>query len=189
MKPDTEIESWKRIPGYEGSYDVSSHGQIRSLDRFDMRGQRVRGRMMRPRSLEYGHLQVALSKDGVVTRWLVHRLVLLAFVGPAPAGMIGCHNDGDSQNNYLSNLRWGTQSSNNYDTVGHGTHHQASKTLCLREHPLVAPNLVPSATSRGARGCRACAQAFSQARRDGVPFTKALADERYEQIIKERPLA
>lgn len=176
---------WRSIPGYEGIYAINRRGVIRSLERVDARGQRVRGRLMRPRALEHGHLQVVLSRDGVAKHWLVHRLVLLTFVGPAPAGFVACHGDGDPTNNHLANLRWDTQSSNNFDTVRHGTHHQGAKTTCKRNHLLGAPNLVPSALKRGGRACRACAQAYSQARRDGIPFTKDLADERYRQIMTE----
>ena len=49
--------------------------------------------------------------------FLVHRLVLLAFVGPCPVGMEGCHFDNDATNNRLSNLRWDTLSNNQKDRV------------------------------------------------------------------------
>jgi hypothetical protein len=52
---------------------------------------------------------------------LVHCLVLEAFVGPRPLGMEGCHNDGDQQNNKLSNLRWDTPQGNAADKIKHGT--------------------------------------------------------------------
>jgi hypothetical protein len=53
---------------------------------------------------------------------LVHHLILEAFVGPRPAGLIGCHNDGNPQNNWPSNLRWDTHASNSADMLAHGTH-------------------------------------------------------------------
>lgn len=49
-----------------------------------------------------------------------HRAVLLAWVGLPPAGMEGCHNDGDPSNNSLSNLRWDTRSANQLDRLKHG---------------------------------------------------------------------
>jgi hypothetical protein len=58
---------------------------------------------------------------GKVTCRYVHRLVLEAFVGPCPAGMEGCHKDGNTANNHQTNLRWGTKASNSFDTVLHGT--------------------------------------------------------------------
>lgn len=51
----------------------------------------------------------------------VNRLVLLAFKGPPPAGMEGCHNDGNHRNNKLANLRWDTHSGNERDKERHGT--------------------------------------------------------------------
>lgn len=52
---------------------------------------------------------------------LVHRLVLEAFVGPCPAGMEGCHNNGCPSDNRLQNLRWDTRLANNADKIRHGT--------------------------------------------------------------------
>jgi hypothetical protein len=57
----------------------------------------------------------------------MHRLVLFAFVGPCPPGMEGCHNDGNHQNNALSNLRWDTPSANQRDRAKHGTSNQGSR--------------------------------------------------------------
>lgn len=51
----------------------------------------------------------------------IHHLVLEAFVGPRPAGMEGCHNDGDPTNNRLDNLRWDTSKANQADKTKHGT--------------------------------------------------------------------
>jgi hypothetical protein len=51
----------------------------------------------------------------------VHRLVLEAFVGVCPRGYVGCHSDGDPENNRLSNLRWDSQKNNVADQVRHGT--------------------------------------------------------------------
>lgn len=51
----------------------------------------------------------------------VHQLVLTMFRGPCPAGMQGCHRNGDKNNNALRNLRWGTPASNYADRDRHGT--------------------------------------------------------------------
>ncbi len=48
-------------------------------------------------------------------------LMLLAFKGPRPEGMLGCHNDGDTDNNWITNLRWDTPSENCRDMRKHGT--------------------------------------------------------------------
>lgn len=121
-------ETWRAVPGFEGSYEVSDLGRVRSLDRLIRSGrqtgangglQMTRGRILKtpPNSFGYPHTQLGRGN----TRH-VHTLVLLAFRGPAPDGMSGCHNDGDPCNNKLSNLRWDTQAENMRDRVRHNTH-------------------------------------------------------------------
>lgn len=78
-------------------------------------------------------LKTRVHKDGyiVISFWQnkkritkkVHKLLLETFVGPCPANMESCHNDGNSTNNNLSNLRWDTKSNNSKDRIGHGTMH------------------------------------------------------------------
>lgn len=70
-----------------------------------------------------GRKAVNLKEDcsGKFKRFRVYRLVLMAYVGPCPNGMVACHNDGDVTNNNLENLRWDTQKNNLKDTVIHGT--------------------------------------------------------------------
>jgi hypothetical protein len=53
----------------------------------------------------------------------VHHLILEAFVGPRPRKMMGCHNDGNSLNNHIDNLRWDTATANTIDAINHGSHH------------------------------------------------------------------
>ena len=61
------------------------------------------------------------KENGKRKQFRVHRLVLLAFKGAPPEGMVACHNDGDTSNNKLSNLRWDTQQGNQRDRIRHGT--------------------------------------------------------------------
>lgn len=67
------------------------------------------------------YLVGCLHSDGKQTNVKVHRAVLLAFRGPCPEGMVGCHNDGNRLNNRLANLRWDTHRSNKQDSIIHGT--------------------------------------------------------------------
>jgi hypothetical protein len=119
-------EVWKAIPGYEGIYEVSDQGKVRSLDRAifcsgKVKGSylsRKKGRMLRPGPSNYGHLSVVLGRRN--TR-MVHDLVLRAFMG-APTAKQECrHLNGDPTDNRLANLRWGTRSENILDAVSHGT--------------------------------------------------------------------
>lgn len=117
----TEYETWSAICGYEGLYEVSSEGRVRSLDRTDPRGHLRRGKLISPVLNSKGYQQVGLSKNGVVSRHLVSRLVLEAFVGECPNGMECCHGPHGKLVNKLDNLRWDTPSNNKIDQSVHGT--------------------------------------------------------------------
>jgi hypothetical protein len=76
-----------------------------------------------------GYLRVDLfGRRKRYARLQVHRAVLEAFVGPCPSGMEACHNDGDSSNNHLDNLRWDTPQSNEADKLRHGTYYSGSRS-------------------------------------------------------------
>lgn len=68
----------------------------------------------------YKRVQVPCG-NGKFAKKYVHHLVLEAFVGPRPEGMVACHNDGNSFNNHVDNLRWDTRSNNERDKINHGT--------------------------------------------------------------------
>lgn len=183
-------EQWRPIPGYEGIYEVSDQGRVRSLDRVvqTSRGRwRYRGHVLTPAAKKAGHRFVWLKVGGDKSSRHVHRLVLAAFVGPCPDGMEGCHSDGDPANNRLSNLRYDTHSGNRYDSVRHRTHHQTRKTHCPKGHRLVAPNLRASDARLGRRSCLACDRGRKlahRAKRSGRFYDfVTLADACYAQIM------
>jgi hypothetical protein len=175
-------ETWKPVVGWEGLYEVSDHGRVRSLDRVTVKGKRY-GQIMKPLALDTGHLRVRLSREGRGSSMLVHRLVLEAFRGLCPAGMEGCHNDGHPENNALSNLRWDTRSNNLLDSVTHGTHVWARRTHCPKRHRLITPNITRFDAQRGRRSCLACNRARSIARNYDIPFTQELSDLYYWDIM------
>jgi hypothetical protein len=65
--------------------------------------------------------RILLSISGVRKSYYVHRLILEAFKGPCPAGMVCCHNNGDATDNRPQNLRWDTHKANVADKIRHGT--------------------------------------------------------------------
>lgn len=111
-------EGWKRIPGFS-NYRVNELGDVQSCKRSL---NYVDWFTLKQRSDAQGYRMLSLtSEEGRLWQPLVHRLVLLAFVGEYPAGQETRHLDGDRSNNTLSNLRYGTPAENTLDKFRHGT--------------------------------------------------------------------
>ena len=107
-------EEWRSIPGYEGQYQVSDQGRVRSLPRTEVCGkmQRLRhGRVLRQYADKSGYRYVKLSKAGAVRTLRISRLVLTAFVGDG-TGREAAHKDHNCMNNALTNLEWVTRLEN-----------------------------------------------------------------------------
>lgn len=155
-----EQEIWKAIPGFEGLYEVSDQGRVKSLDR-----PRSKGEFLLAASISVGgYLQYHLQKDGKATTRNGHRLVLLAFVGPKPDGLVTRHLDGDPMNNRLSNLVYGTSSENSFDRVRHGRHHNVNKTACNSGHEFTEETTYFAPSRPGVRYCIPCRQAHERKR-------------------------
>lgn len=124
-------EIWKPIPGWEGMYEASSEGSIRSLDRpvagltrnGKPRPYFRRGKVLAPAKSRKGYLAVNLKhpdRPGATRE--IHRLVCSAFHGPpATHNLHAAHTDGDKTNNRPENLRWATPKQNQADQYRHGT--------------------------------------------------------------------
>lgn len=123
---------------YEGLYEVSDRGQVRSLDRMAAHGSRagghagtmtLRGKILAPAPHRSGHVAVHLSRDGVVETVQVHRLVLEAFVGACPDGQETLHGPGGpADNRWPENIRYGTRSENTIERHRDGVMQNAKLT-------------------------------------------------------------
>lgn len=123
-------ERWLPIAGYEGLYDVSDLGRVRSLPRQTRTGLRG-GQVLIPRPDADGYLLVNLSRDGIKTTRKVHQLVAEAFLGPCPPGLEVCHNRPNSRDcAEAANLRYGTRSENIQQAVQEGTHWTGHRERC-----------------------------------------------------------
>ena len=156
-----DLETWKPVPGYEGLYEVSSHGRVKSLPRTTTRG----GIMKLQHGNARGYHSVGLYKCDVRTPHYVHHLVLLAFVGPRPDGLEVRHLDGNDLNNTLSNLVYGTSAENKADTKRHGRQYLGSRTHCDNGHEFTPENTKIRLNPDGSfnrRICRECAREKSR---------------------------
>jgi hypothetical protein len=149
------VTEWRPVAGYEGLYEVSDDGQVRSLPRPGrlLVNRSYGGRVVMP-GLSRGYKLIGLSRDGERRNARIHVLVAGAFLGPRPDGMDVCHNDGNKANNAAVNLRYGSRSENSLDKRRHGTDPNFSKTHCPQGHEYDLLNTVFD--KRGHRCCREC---------------------------------
>lgn len=177
------LEKWSPVAGYEGLYEVSNEGRVRSIDRTVRHMgnySRLSGRMLVQHTKKTGYKLCALSRDGVVLSVRVHILVAAAFISARPDGKEIRHLDGDPANNHVDNLRWGTHAENMADLVLHKRHWNTVKTVCKWGHLLVAPNLYTS----GGRHCRACALARASASTHPQLDHQTRSNHHYNRIMK-----
>ena len=119
------MEIWKAVFGYEGIYEVSTAGRVRSLDRLIKYGRQpnldrlIKGAILTPHHRRY--TSVGLHKEGKGSTINVHTLVLTAFVRARRGDEVARHLDGDTRNNRLENLCWGSSTENQFDRFTHGT--------------------------------------------------------------------
>lgn len=114
------MTEWRPVVGFDGLYEVSNLGEVRSIAR--RQGTRV-GRILTGRlstslndTWRTRYLRVALYRDSKRHDTPVHHLVAEAFLGPRPLGLEINHKDGNPQNNRVDNLEYVTHSEN----VRHG---------------------------------------------------------------------
>lgn len=106
---DGSMEEWKDIFGFEGYYQVSDLGRVRSLDRVSS-GRHYSGKILKSLKDSRGYLVVNLCKSGKQTTRTIHSLVVEAFIGPRLKDYEVRHLDGSRDNCHLSNLAYGTKS-------------------------------------------------------------------------------
>ena len=137
-------ESWRPVVGYEGLYEVSDHGRVRSITREVTyktgRSCAIKGRLRALTPDAQGYLHVSLSRSGVVKHFYVHRLVGEQFV-PNPTGLPEInHEDRDKSNNTSGNLTWVTR-------LGNVEHARKSGLYGGRSNPNFRQKLNPDQVS------------------------------------------
>lgn len=152
-------EEWVPVKGWEGFFEVSDLGRVRSLDRetvrSDGRTYRLKGRVKKTGVNSQGYPQVRLSNPDKREVRTVHTLVAEHFCGGRESGMEVCHWNGVKTDCRASNLRWGTRSDNALDKQRHGVDPNLNKTHCPYGHLYSEENTYVW-KGDGRRRCRIC---------------------------------
>lgn len=157
-------EEWRPISGYEGEYDVSNYGRVRSRGFIQeaVNGRRI---LMKPRLLTQqktkdGYMRIEISKQGRQKKFAVHRLVANAFIpNPENKPQVN-HIDSDRANNKAENLEWVTASENSIHGYKYGFFNpdptkmiNARKKPVIRSDGKVFPSAVDAAKDAGLSDC------------------------------------
>lgn len=125
-------EIWKDIPNYEGLYQSSNFGKIKSLERFNYKGHHNLERVLKPTLCKNGYLYVNLCKDKKVKVLAVHKLVALTFLKNKNNYKCVNHIDGNKLNNKVDNLEWCDHSHNEKEAYRIGL----KKTISTNQYDL-----------------------------------------------------
>ena len=155
------MEMWKDVKGYEGVYQVSNYGNVRSLSRIqtDKNGRNVQyqSKVLTPQPNSQGYMRVGLKLNGKQKYWFVHRLVALHFVDNPnfQKYAIVNHLDSNYLNNKADNLEWTDISGNNHHAIEVGRmkrteewlHHQRQSNE-KNGRPVIGTNIATGETVR-----------------------------------------
>lgn len=129
------MEIWKDIPEYEGYYQISECGNIRTLDRYvtdEKKTQFIKGKVLKPFDNGKGYMVISLSKDGKRKNHYVHRLVAQSYLKDYSNELKVNHKDFNTKNNNYRNLEMITQKENIRYSIENGRYINANKERPLK---------------------------------------------------------
>lgn len=133
-------EIWKAIKGYEGKYEVSNYGRIKSLERTNRVGSIIKSKILNPKAQKNGYIRVHLSTGNGYRSEAVHRLVAEAFVErKSEYDDIVNHLDNNPRNNRADNLEWTTYKGNMQWAAKQGRMHFSSGNLAKAQESKKVP--------------------------------------------------
>jgi hypothetical protein len=155
------MEIWRAVVGFEGKYEVSNLGRVRSLP-----GGYRHAKVLKPQLNGRVGKQYQFVFLTNQTQCYVHHMVAAAFIGARPEGMFVCHNNGERMDNRAENLRYDTSSANGLDAVKHGGQYWANRSACANGHEFTDENTrwytwtdKKNGYTTNKRCCRACDRA------------------------------
>lgn len=144
IKLNNMKEVWKDIKGYEGLYQVSNLGNIKSFDRKVLYNNGKlhyhKGRMIKKRKKQNGYLSISVCKNGVEIHKSVHRIVAEAFIKNPNNYPQVLHKNNIRNDNMVSNLKWGTQK-HNMEQASKSGRMSSGDNHYMRKNPV---NMLPS---------------------------------------------
>ena len=139
------MEEWRDVVGYEGKYQVSNLGNVRSIDRTFINACGVivtrKGSILKPRFNRCGYMRVTMHKDGKVNTEVIHRCVAEAFIPNNKNLPQVNHKDGNKRNNSVSNLEWCTASENMHHAAQKGLRNNALEYAKSKRKAVIATNI------------------------------------------------
>lgn len=153
----SNMEIWKDIQGYEGSYQVSNLGRVKSIERVTKEGNHRSEKQMKLQKTKRGYLTVILTKDGNPKIHLVHRLVGIAFI-PNPTGKEQInHINEQKEDNRVENLEWSTAKENmNWGTAIDRRSKKLRKPVICIELGMLFDGLPEAEKQTGAKRSNIC---------------------------------
>ena len=190
-------EVWKDIPGYENSYQVSSKGLVRSLDRYvnHKTSKKIfcKGKVLKQAIDEDGYCRINLRYKGKDKRFGVHRLVASTFI-PNPDNLPQVnHIDGDKENNCVENLEWCTPLYNNRHAylIGHRPKEMFDKIGEMHRTRITKPvkDVTTGEVYHSMISAERILNLYASAVSDSIKFNKYVKGHKFTRISKEQYLS
>lgn len=105
-------EIWKEVIGYEGLYQISNRGNVKSLERINNYGRPVKEKILKPNLSKVGYFTIRLSKNGRSRARYIHRLIAIYFIANPSNKKYINHKNGVKTDNRIKNLEWCTNQEN-----------------------------------------------------------------------------
>ena len=146
-------EIWKPIKGYDGLYEVSNYGSIRSVDRITCNGKKLKSKVFSTKAKE-NYITCRLSKNGKVKSFRIHVLVAETFIPNPENKPCVNHIDGNKQNNRVENLEWVSYSENMKHAYKKGLVKNINRKLTKEDIDYIV-------TQKGKKSCLVLAKDFN----------------------------